>query len=538
MLFRLLLIFLIAFSGMAQEPISVLVDSLAITSSEGEKSKISISIASQLKNEDWDRALHYLNIAEKHAINSDSEELIAQYNTTAGDMFFSKDALDIALEHYLKAYDYYQNKPSSSTSITLEQNLAVVHGRINEPLKARRFFKKLYDYAAKERDTILLAKILNNLGTSYIRSQVDSANYYYKRSEKLLRTVSGETSLKAYLYGNLGRVYFLKDSLDQAQNYFVLAANYIEKESSTTAQSKGWIYNSIATYYENINQLDSTIAYATKANRALSDNQYSFENQAALRTLYRNYINKQDYKNASEYFQKYDAVRDSLNLEEKAANVEKIKVEQEFKNKEEIRELQDSKRRFRNYIIFLGLVSLLLLLGMLLYRFRNKLKRTELEKQLATAKQKELESNIQLKNKELIGKAMVEIHRTEIIDEILTDLKQVRLKAAKKETQNAIDYVVKRLKRDTNNNLWEEFEIRFEQVHENFYKNLVQRHPDLTPREKRLCALLKLNLTSKEISQITGQTAKSVENARTRLRRKLNITHSETDLSAYLSSFD
>ena len=537
MLLRILFIFLVAFSGMAQEPVSVLVDSLANTSSEAEKSRISVSIASQLKNDDWDRALYYLNIAEKSAVNSGSEEVIAKYYNAAGDLFFSKDALDIALKYYLKAYDYYQNQPSNNTSITLEQNLAVVYGRIKEPEKARGFFRKLYSYAEKKHDTVLLAKLLNNLGTSYLNSQVDSASYFYKRSEKLLKKVPGETYLKAYLNGNLGRVYFLKDSLQKAEKHFTLATNYIEKDTSQRSQSKGWIYNSVATYYEKINQLDSAIVYATKANKALTESKFSFENQAALQTLYKNYLEKKDYKNAAEYFQKYDQVRDSLNIEEKTANVEKIKIEQEYKTKEEIRDLKDGKQRFRNYIILLILLAGLLLLGILLVRFRNKLRNTKLEKQLAIAKQKELDSNLQLKNKELIGKAMVEIHRTEIIEEILQDLKEVKRKAAKKETQQAIDYIAKRLKRDTNSNIWEEFEMRFEQVHESFYKNLSKKHPDLTSKDKRLCALLKLNLTSKEIAQITGQSSKSIENARTRLRKKLEITHSDVELSAYLSSF-
>ncbi|PVW17291.1 tetratricopeptide repeat protein [Marixanthomonas spongiae] len=537
MLLRIVFICVLSVSGIAQEPVSVLMDSLANTSSEKEKSRISLSIASHLKNDDWDRALYYLEIAKRNALNSASEKTLADYYKAAGDLFFSKDALDIALNHYLKAYDYYQNQPLADTSIALEQNLAVVYGRIKEPTKARTYFRKLLSYAKKERDSVLLAKILNNLGTSYLNSNIDSATYYYKRSENLLKTIPNEMQLKAYLYGNLGRTYFLRDSLDKAQKYFDLAVNYIEKDTIERPQSKGWVYNTVSTYYERINQLDSTIVYATKANEALSESQFSFENQAALQTLYKTYLKKDDFKNAAEYFQKYDAVRDSLNLEDKAANVEKIKVEQEYKNKEEIRDLRESKQRFRNYIIFLVLLAVLLLLGILLVRFRNKLRNTKLEKQLVEAKQKELDSNLQLKNKELIGKAMVEIHRTEIIEEILQDLKEVKRKAAKKETQKAIDYIAKRLKRDTNSNIWKEFEMRFEQVHESFYKNLSEKHPDLTSKDKRLCALLKLNLTSKEIAQITGQSSKSIENARTRLRKKLDITHSDVELSAYLSSF-
>ncbi len=179
-------------------------------------------------------------------------------------------------------------------------------------------------------------------------------------------------------------------------------------------------------------------------------------------------------------------------MEDKRVNVEKLLIAEEYRNKEKIRELEESKKEARNYIILLGLLALLLVLGMFLYRFRNKFKRAELEKQLATAKQKELNTSLELKNKELIGKAMIEMHRTEIIEEILTDLKEIKLKAAKKETQNAIDYIVKRLKRDTSSNIWEEFELRFEQVHESFYKNLTEKHSDLTSRDKRIMCAFKI----------------------------------------------
>ena len=77
-----------------------------------------------------------------------------------------------------------------------------------------------------------------------------------------------------------------------------------------------------------------------------------------------------------------------------------------------------------------------------------------------------------------------------------------------------------KIKQNTEKHVWEEFELHFEQVHESFYVSLNQKHPELTSRDRRLCALLKLNLNSKEIAQITGQSFKSIENARTRLRKK------------------
>ncbi|MGO1752292.1 MAG: helix-turn-helix transcriptional regulator [Psychroflexus sp.] len=524
--------------AIAQDSTDLLMDSLVKALTYHEKTDISLTIASLLKDDDWDRTLYYIEVAKNNAIKSGSDKIVANYNHEAGNLFFGKDALDIALEYYLKAYDYYKKNAPSKSSVELEQNIAITYGRINELEKARFYFKKLHTYAKKEKDTILIAKLLNNLGSSYLDSQIDSSNYYFQKAKKILDKVPKEMHLKAYLNANMGRAYFFKDSLGEAEKHFLLSASYIEKDTGASARSLGWIYNTISTYYEKTNQLDTAIAYAKKANLALIEKEFSFENQAALQTLYKSYLQKEDYKNSAYYFQEYESVRDSLDLEKKTANLEKIKVEQKYKAKEEIRKLQDSKRKFRNYVLVLSLLAILLLLSMLVVRFRNKLKSTKLEKQLALSKQRELDSNLQLKNKELIGKAMIEIHRTEIIEEILLDLKKVKRRVVKKETQQAIDFIAKRLKRDGNSNIWEEFEMRFERVHESFYENLSIKHPELTAGDKRLCALLKLNLTSKEIAQITGKTPKSVENARTRLRKKLAITHSNTDLSFYLSNLN
>jgi len=83
---------------------------------------------------------------------------------------------------------------------------------------------------------------------------------------------------------------------------------------------------------------------------------------------------------------------------------------------------------------------------------------------------------------------------------------------------------------------WKEFEIRFENVYEEFYKALAAKHSDLTPNEKKLCALLRMGLNSKEIAALTFQDAKSVDMARYRLRKKFELPTNE-NLSDYLMGF-
>ena len=82
---------------------------------------------------------------------------------------------------------------------------------------------------------------------------------------------------------------------------------------------------------------------------------------------------------------------------------------------------------------------------------------------------------------------------------------------------------------------WNEFEMRFKEIHEDFYTQLGQLFPNLTPNELRLCAFLKLNLSTKEISSITYQSPESIKTARYRLRKKLNLDR-DSNLTSFLHS--
>jgi DNA-binding CsgD family transcriptional regulator len=104
----------------------------------------------------------------------------------------------------------------------------------------------------------------------------------------------------------------------------------------------------------------------------------------------------------------------------------------------------------------------------------------------------------------------------------------------KLENRDIIDNVIRQLENASSEESWKEFEVRFQDVHTEFYDNLNKALPDLTPNEKKLCAFLKLNMTTKDISAITHQSVKSITMARYRLRQKLNLDRDE-NLIAFLS---
>lgn len=167
--------------------------------------------------------------------------------------------------------------------------------------------------------------------------------------------------------------------------------------------------------------------------------------------------------------------------------------------------------------------------------FETMAKNIELEKQLSAQKEQELKLEIGNMEKELTKNTLRLINYAEL-NEWLTK----RLNSLKEYTDEygvkIINEITNRFKITKNNNLWEEFELVFEQVHQSFYKNLGAKYPDITQNERRLCAFLKLNLNTKDISAITFQSTEAIKKARYRLRKKFQLDTDE-ELHKFVQTF-
>jgi len=535
MIFRVLIFVVFVQFTYAQDQVTPYIDSLNQEPSLIKKTNRSLHVASLLSNKNWKRAQLYIDIAEKSAQETGNQELLADSYVAIGELYYAKDALDVSLDYYKKAYSIYKslNHPEQ---FTLENYLAIVNARVEKTDEALKFFNLVFKHQQKLKDTFALAKAYNNLGNVYLDEHLDSSLYYYNKAYKLAEKLN-DNALNFYLHTNLGRLQNKREKPEEAQYHFSKALTTLQPP--VTLRNQAWLFNEYATYFQDRNTIDSCIYYATKANMLMDTvAPYSLERLRSLELLYVNHKKLKNYEVATSFFDELNSIRDSINIEEKRINVEKILIEEQFKTREKLRFLEESQDRNTLFIFVLSLVVVVLVLVLILVKYRFQLKNNKIEKELLVAKRKEVAAHLEIKNKELVGKAMTEVHREEIIDEIIEDLKGIQRRAVKKETKHAIENVSKKLVKETNTNIWQEFEVRFEQVHEMFYKNLFKKHPNLTPKDKRLCALLKLNLSTKEIAQLTGQSYKSVENSRTRLRKKLNLTNLKTDLGAYLASFD
>lgn len=147
-------------------------------------------------------------------------------------------------------------------------------------------------------------------------------------------------------------------------------------------------------------------------------------------------------------------------------------------------------------------------------KLRNAMLQTEIERK---------NLDFDLKKKELATVALKNTHKNEILLNIKDQLLQMESKIDSKafmQVNKLIKSIDDEIRLDQD---WELFKKHFEAVHGDFFKRLKQHYPDLTPKDLKLCAYLRINLSSKEIAHLMNISVRGVEIGRYRLRKKLFI---------------
>ncbi|MDR3329086.1 MAG: hypothetical protein LBS63_03125 [Prevotellaceae bacterium] len=178
----------------------------------------------------------------------------------------------------------------------------------------------------------------------------------------------------------------------------------------------------------------------------------------------------------------------------------------------------------------LGVVALLALYKMLLAQMERQhqramraeaQKRAEVlaqqEQKMVLLKNEQLEAAVIYKAKELAASAMAIAQKNNLLLQLRQELQK---ESGAKSTKNIIRMINKNLSPQKE---WEVFEANFDLIHDRFFRNLKERWSSLTSHDLKLCAYLRLNLSTKEIAQLTGNSVRGVEVARYRLRRKLDL---------------
>ncbi|MCM4159880.1 histidine kinase [Antarcticibacterium flavum] len=194
----------------------------------------------------------------------------------------------------------------------------------------------------------------------------------------------------------------------------------------------------------------------------------------------------------------------------------------------------------------LGYVLLFLtLIGMIYWLNRLKLKKHRLileqkfkkehEERLNKLEKERLLNEINSKRKELANTTLISAKKNEVLMEIQGELSKDKEKFSNqfrlKHLMNKINNAIK------SKDEWKVYETNFNELHEDFFKELLQAYPKLSNKDLKLCSYLKMNMSSKEIAPLMGISVRGVEVHRYRLRKKMGLDSKENLTNFMIRNF-
>lgn len=444
------------------------------------------------------RALEYYLHALKYTDYNRSESI---YNNI-GLVYLNEKKYDEALTYFTKSIKIKENLGNKLGIAITYNNIGELYKKMNKYEIASIYFKKSYAISEKIDDKEGMVFCLNNFGE--IRSsnaELDSAIVFFEQALEISDGVNNKF-LKAQSLYNIGHSYFVKKEYSKAKLYLSECFN-ISKELEILPEIKKSSHLLALIYQEEENFKSS----------------YSFLN-----------INK--------------IASDSLSRNESAKQLLKLKLDYKFKLKDEeskrlleLKHHEYKKARFKLMTIIFFLITIILLALFIFIRIQQRMRIHRIEKEKSDLKKESLEKELEFKNKEIVEKVLKIIEKNKLIEATVKRLNTFSLTLPLNKTKE-IDLINKELKSMEMKNQWTEFHHYFTMIYSKFFENLEKDFPELTTNEKRLCAYLKLNMSTKDIATLTFQNFKSIEVARTRLRKRFDLTNKDIGFQEFFSKYN
>jgi tetratricopeptide (TPR) repeat protein len=456
-----------------------------------------------LYKSDFTAARQYLDSAE--ALAQTSPQKVSIY-TALGAVCSRMGEFERGQTYLLKALDLITDKlsrPAFHTYSYIAYNLSL-RGLHRE---AVQYYKKCVFIADHNKNNRDIGLALSNLGLSYMNlEEYDSAFMIHKRLYAF-ELEHGNPLMNATLLSELGKLYFEKGKVDSAYYFMHTGLKAAYKLNMAYAITRS--LSNLGRYHLK-NNPDSALYYGWKLHHQ-NKQMAALELEDVSYILAKAHGKRQRYDSAFYYFNQYSVYHDSVFQEKQARQIAELETRYKLKSKQE--EIQRLEAARQNEVLkrnaFAGGLVLTVSIGVLIFfvlRARIRARKKEIELK-----------NIQLEN---FTRKMVE--KSELVEELRAQLDQFKSEIVipRERIENVSQILNSSILTEDD---WEEFKSLFNQVNPSFFAELKLKHPSLTQAEIRLAALIKLNLSTKEMANMLGISADSANKARYRLRKKLYL---------------
>ncbi|MEI6062118.1 MAG: tetratricopeptide repeat protein [Bacteroidota bacterium] len=497
----------------------------------------------------------------------------ARATNNLGAAWSQHGSMDNALACYLEVLTYYKSKGDSNNIAKVYMNLGLVYDRLKK-------YELGYDAAIKARDIFvstkdnqMVASTSVNIGLSLtsLRRYKESMDYFSKALD--FYEVDSNRFGIAVTTTNIAKMYKAAGDFRNARTWYNRSLPYIRMISNKWAEAS--LFYDLAEMDREKGNWDkalTNLATATHINNEAGDQQLQMQ---LFEAYYRVYDTLGQATQALAYFKKYISLHDTLASVEKSNRIEELTIRLELFQKNEENSLlkQDIKASKLRLQLLIGLIFVILLTAFLIIRLqmfkrRNlelKNKQTELDKQLKDVEMQKLlvdlqltdqalasqtrqklvleemnrielekvQVEVQMKEQELVFQTLLRLDLTQVNRSVQEKLLPFQNKFPSKTNQNEFLQVLKELTRDSEKDPLSDFEVMFTQLHKSFIDNLMTRCSTLSRVELQVCSLLRVNLSTKDISRLLNISIGSVDMSRHRIRQKLGLDQTD-NLTAFL----
>jgi len=431
-----------------------------------------------------DSSLYYLNKSLSEYRKIENAEGIISSLVNIGIPLYQAGLQEEALKSFEEAYNLSIQLKHFKSLPTVINNYAALLIENGEIKKAEKLFKSLLDSNNLDTDNSLKATLLLNWGSlQKIRGNTKKATEWYQKAIDFSKSKNLPVLPNSYI--GLGQIYLFENKPSKALLEFhkSLSLNLIYSE-------RKMIYKSVSDAHLKLKNQDSAAFYWEKLSH-LTEEKYKEKMQNAIAEAQKNVTNyKKDFE---------------IQLLTKDNKI-----------------LAQKNRANKFTILSLVLVGLLALSIIYWYKKQQKLKNKQFVKEM------------KLKKQALVSYALKITQKNQLLYNLKENLSKIELKETndlkvlQKEVTATITHSVH------NDKDWEQFEVYFNDIYQGFYERLKQQFPDLTDNDLRICTLVKLRFTLKEISNLLFSSVETIKSTRYRIRKKLNLQQ-EQNLSDFLN---
>ncbi len=456
----------------------------------------------------------------------------AEYDLIAG-IHIELGNYQIALNETMKALKFFEEKKDTIRKADALSKLGGIESFLENPEMALRYNKEAYAIYEDFKDLQYQAYAATSIGQNYsMLGELENANEYFNKALEIAAQIKSK-QIEASSYIHLGNSFMQMKEIAKSRE-FLKKGLKIHEELEYPSSISNDLYELARTEME-ANNHGQAIAYLNRSidlaeQLKVKDN---LSKAYALRSKARKATN--NFQLALADFEKHKAINDSIFNTRKSQQIEEQRTIYQTERKEqeivfqknEIELLQEKQKASTLQLTLLisGIIGLLVIFSLVYYALRQKMKRNKLVRE-------QLDKDLEFKTKELTTHAMHLAKKNEVLESLKQ--KAQELKASEK-GQRGYQQLIQTINFDLqDSNNWENFTRYFEQVHKGFSSKVKTKFPGITTNELRLLALLKMNMSSKEIASILNISNEGVKKARYRLRKKLELNSEESLQDAVL----